>query len=143
MASQGILIVNDYIKKFHDLTKEKRKIVNIDSPKELLFDHDKTGRMTVNGTSYVYISNNRKDPIDLLKVENDQFDRSYFPLEKAFSYQIMKPFLDQLKEQYPDIKVYADLKRIYGFSKTQLKAAKVDLFYNIKKQTINVMLRSF
>ena len=92
--------------------------------------------------TFNYIIHNRRDPISLTNLLLDRFDRKHAVLQQPFSYQIMKPILDKLKETYPDCKVYCDLKRIYTKEDKQISSARLEIFHNKTKKTLNVTLHA-
>ena len=142
-------IVNDYILKHRNFSH----YFNIDQD-VIKFEKDERGYITIvkefeiqycNGKQTKVcrtVTHNRKDPIDLTNLKLDKFDRKYAELQQPFSYQIMKPILDKLKETFPDCKVYCDLKRVYTTKETSINSVNLIIFHNVKKNTINVMLRA-
>jgi hypothetical protein len=142
MTSQ--VVVNDFIQRFHGssgILGLAGNVLNVDKDK-LVFDHDAKGHMSVNGIATTLVMNNRKEKIDLLEFQRDRFDRSYAELNKAFSYPILKVIIDTLKEQYPNAKVYSDLKKVYALKVQSIEYVTLSLFYNEGKQTINIMLKA-
>ena len=131
-------VINDYIAAY-DTTL--LNTLNIDKD-PIEFIQDEKGNVTLK-QGKIFVKHNRKDPIDLTNLKLDKFDRKYAELQRPFSYQIMKPILDKLKETYKDTKVYCDLKRVYTTKETTIDKVYLSIFHNVKKNTINVMLRAF
>jgi hypothetical protein len=142
----SLIIINDYIHQFRSedelKSTSKDAIYNIEKHAPWPVNVDSKGYIKIEDYKDIVVFNNRKDPINILDtdIKKDKFDRSYGQLQMAFCYPVFKKLLEDLNDQFPGVKIYCDLKRVYTNKPITFSKVIVKMFYNENKKTINIML---
>ena len=161
-----VTIVNNYVLGFYK-PKENETLLNVDVDD---FDIEIgycsfVGRKTIKGIRFnnelyhtIHIANTRKEmegPTNHVDMGSSLYHKTTYAclcLENVYSYQLMKPIIEKLKEK--DLKVYSDLKHIRLYMVTgrdenseryyKIERNKVDLIFdwNYNSTAINLYLDS-
>ena len=127
------IITNDYQLATRKTDNIPYKVINI-TQQHYTITHEQK-RIFINNYIPLFFGN-----ILVNELKTDQFKRTFYELDNAFCYPLIKPILDTIKKIFPNMKVYNDIKKIYTKTTGMKEYIRLCFYMNEQKNTINISL---